>query len=140
MQNSTFQQGNLLAASIRTDMEIVQQHSLQAISETATEPDPPVEASIPNNQAINVISTDNTQMLLLELLCQLNTNMQDINVAHMQNTNGMNMQGTNTLNGTPVRCNTNCWYSWSHSMCGHKSNKCRNKKENIMTTRQKMTG
>ena len=107
MQNSTFQQVNLLAASIRTDLEASQQHLLQAIAETTPDSD---NIAPPETPSINAV-TDNSS-LIIELLRQLN----------------VNVQGMNNANRGPVRQNRNKWYCWSHGMCGHKSSECRHKK------------
>ena len=74
MQNTAFQQVNMLAATLCTDMEASQQHLLQAIAETNVKPDPPTPPIAPE---INAVLNNNAtqQTMILDLLRQLNENI-----------------------------------------------------------------
>ena len=71
MQNLTFQLVNLLAASIRTNMEASQQHLLQETTGTTPEADPITSPATPT-----VNNVTNNSSLIIELLRQLNVNIQ----------------------------------------------------------------
>ena len=123
MQNSPFQQVNIIAANIRTDIESSQRELLQAIAETNVANDSSYAVNAP---AINAVLNNNTsqQTMILDLLRQLNENVQTMNV----NGNSGPPQRHNDQNETPPRQNRNTLYCWSHGMCAHKSSECRNKK------------
>jgi hypothetical protein len=135
MQSSSFQQVNLLATSIRTDMEAAQEQLLQAIAENTAQPEPPLEVPSPP-QALNQVLADATQVLILELLQQLNANMQNMSAAQPSSTprapnrtQTSNNTSRNTTARQPARHSTPKTYCWSHGMCAHDSGSCRNKKD-----------
>ena len=102
MQHTGFQQVNMLAEQICADMIQQQQNILQLI-ENNHEP----EEEPPPQQA-NAVQQDQ-QQVLIELICALTSD------------------ACNRRPGT--RRNNNKKYCWSHGMCGHIGEQCRNPKE-----------
>ena len=98
MQNSPFQQVNIIAANIRTDIESSPRELLQAIAETNVVNDSSYAVNAP---AINAVLNNNMsqQTMILDLLRQLNENLQTMNV----NGNPGPPQHHDDQNDTPPR-------------------------------------
>ena len=103
MQNSAFQQANLVAEEVRADIARSEQTILEALAlQTQQEQE--------SEQANAVVTTsDATQLAILQLLKEIK----------------VEMNKSNTANSNKNRPK---FYCWSHGRCGHKSADCRNKK------------
>ena len=107
MQNTNFSQMNLLAETIRTDMLRSQEHLLQAIATEQAHDNPPIA---PEANAAN----DETNRAIIELLRTLTQDVRDLR-SRPANPN--------------ARRSNRIHYCWTHGMCNHKSNECRNKRD-----------
>ena len=111
MTSNVFNQANAIVDTVRNNMAVQHNHLVQTMVELQTNRN---EAPITSNQAvtptISNVSTDATQVLLLKLLQDLQSNMPP-------KRNGGN------------RNNCLRHYCWTHGHCNHKSSECRNKKK-----------
>ena len=105
MANTAYHQANLIANSVRNDMEHTEQNLLQSIATLCAES----THSIANTSSANAVTTDATQLAILELLKALREDFKK-------------------KTPTVTRSNRLKHYCWTHGRCNHKSNECRSKK------------
>ena len=110
MRNSAFQQVNFIANKVRADIARTRDSIIEALAERDTDN----ELIEPANENANAVSSDATQLAILQLLKDIKEDLK---------------RAPNTARNPRRK-----FYCWSHGACGHKSADCRNKKDGHQDT------